>query len=146
MIFLTTTAIEIDEELLNRCIVLTVDEGRTQTEAIHRLQRQKRTLQGLQAKHEKQSLISLHQNAQRLLKPLAVVNPYADQLTFLSDKTRTRRDHEKYLTLIDAIALLHQYQRPVKTLPAGQQTTSRWNTSKSPWTTSPPPTHWRMRC
>src|SRR5208337_2398323 len=86
-------------------------------EAIHQLQRQKRTLQGLQAKHEKQSLISLHQNAQRLLKPLAVVNPYADQLTFLSDKTRTRRDHEKYLTLIDAIALLHQHQRPVKTLP-----------------------------
>jgi len=27
MIFLTTTAIEVDEELLNRCIVLTVDEG-----------------------------------------------------------------------------------------------------------------------
>ena len=27
MIFLTTTAIEIDEELLNRCLVLTVDEG-----------------------------------------------------------------------------------------------------------------------
>ncbi len=117
MIFLTTTAIEIDEELLNRCIVLTVDEGRSQTEAIHQLQRQKRTLQGLQAKLEKQSLISLHQNAQRLLKPLRVVNPYADQLTFLSDKTRTRRDHEKYLTLIDTLALLHQYQRPIKTLP-----------------------------
>ncbi|MGH8431081.1 MAG: toprim domain-containing protein, partial [Solimonas sp.] len=44
MIFLTTTAIEIDEELLNRCIVLTVDEGREQTQAIHRRQRQKRTL------------------------------------------------------------------------------------------------------
>ena len=28
MIFLTTTAIDIDEELLNRCIVLTVDEDR----------------------------------------------------------------------------------------------------------------------
>jgi hypothetical protein len=117
MIFLTTTAIEIDEELLNRCIVLTVDEGRTQTEAIHRLQRQKRTLEGLQAKQVKQVLARLHQNAQRLLKPLAVVNPYAEQLTFLSDKTRTRRDHDKYLTLIDAIALLHQHQRPVKTLP-----------------------------
>jgi hypothetical protein len=50
MIFLTTTAIDIDEELLNRCIVLTVDEGRAQTEAIHKLQRQKRTLEGLQAK------------------------------------------------------------------------------------------------
>ena len=31
MIFLTTTAIEMDEELLNRCLVLAVDESRDQT-------------------------------------------------------------------------------------------------------------------
>jgi len=116
MIFLTTTAIEIDEELLNRCLVLSVDEDREQTRAIHRLQRQKRTLAGLTAQHEKTRLLTLHQNAQRLLRPLAVVNPYADQLTFLDDRTRTRRDHEKYLTLIDAITLLHQHQRPLKTM------------------------------
>jgi DNA primase catalytic core len=115
MIFLTTTAIEVDEELLNRCLVLSVDEGRTQTEAIHRLQRAKRTLEGLFGRRERDHLIHLHQNAQRLLRPLAVVNPFAEALTFLSDKTRTRRDHEKYLTLIDAVALLHQHQRPVKT-------------------------------
>lgn len=121
MIFLTTTAIEIDEELLNRCMVLSVDEGRAQTEAIHRLQRERRTLAGLKAKQDKTRLVRLHQNAQRLLRPLAVVNPYADRLTFLSDKTRTRRDHEKYLTLIDAIALLHQHQRPVKTMLDGVQ-------------------------
>ncbi len=116
MIFLTTTAIEIDEELLNRCIVLSVDEGRAQTEAIHARQRAKRTLAGLRAKQDRTAVLTLHRNAQRLLRPLAVVNPYADQLTILSDKTRTRRDHEKYLTLIDTIALLHQHQRPVKTL------------------------------
>jgi hypothetical protein len=40
MIFLTTTAIEIDEELLNRCLVLTVDENREQTQAIHKIQRE----------------------------------------------------------------------------------------------------------
>jgi DNA primase len=27
-----------------------------------------------------------------------------------------RRDHTKYLGLIEAVALLHQYQRPVKVL------------------------------
>ena len=32
-IMLTTTAIDIDEELLNRCLVLTVDEGTAQTRA-----------------------------------------------------------------------------------------------------------------
>jgi DNA primase catalytic core len=119
MIFLTTTAISIDEELMNRCLVLSVDEGRAQTEAIHRLQRRKRTLQGLMARSAKDEIIALHRNAQRLLRPLAVVNPYADRLGFLSDKTRTRRDHEKYLTLIDAIALLHQHQREVKHLAPG---------------------------
>ena len=35
MMFLTTTAREIDEELMNRCLVLAVDEGREQTRAIH---------------------------------------------------------------------------------------------------------------
>jgi hypothetical protein len=45
-----------------------------------------------------------------------VVNPFADRLTFLDDRTRTRRDHEKYLTLIDAITLLHQHQRPIRKL------------------------------
>ena len=114
MLFSTTTAIDIDEELMNRCLVLSVDESREQTQAIHAAQRRSRTLEGLKAKKDKTKLIALHQNAQRLLRPLAVMNPYADQLTFLDDKTRTRRDHEKYLGLIDTVALLHQYQREVK--------------------------------
>ncbi|MCO7262635.1 CHC2 zinc finger domain-containing protein [Dickeya zeae] len=116
MLMLTTTAIDVDEELLNRCLVLTVNESREQTEAIHALQRHKQTLAGLLMESEKGYLTELHQNAQRLLKPLKVVNPFASQLTFLSDKTRTRRDHMKYLTLIQSIALLHQYQREVKTV------------------------------
>lgn len=116
MLFMTTTAIDIDEELLNRCLVLSVNESREQTKAIHAMQRQSRTLAGLQTKLHKQQRIQLHRDAQRLLKPLHVINPFANRLTFLDDKTRTRRDHEKYLTLIDSIALLHQYQRPIKTL------------------------------
>ncbi|WP_217520123.1 hypothetical protein [Ralstonia pseudosolanacearum] len=39
------------------------------------------------------------------------MNPYADQLSFGDHQTRTRRDHAKYLSLIRAIALLHQHQR-----------------------------------
>ncbi len=42
---------------------------------------------------------------------MLIANPFARHLTFTSGRTRTRRDHEKYLTLIDTIALLHQYQR-----------------------------------
>lgn len=114
-LLLTTTARDLDEELMNRCLVLSVDEGREQTRAIHHLQRNRRTLEGLLAKREKDALITLHQNAQRLLRPLDVLNPYAQFLTFPDQTTRLRRDHEKYLTLIDAIAFLHQHQREIKT-------------------------------
>jgi len=122
MLILTTTAIDIDEELMNRCLVLTVNESREQTQAIHHLQRQQRTLQGLLNKQSKQSIQTLHRHAQQLLRSLHIVNPYADQLTFVDSQTRTRRDHEKYLTLIDSIALLHQYQREIKTVEYTGQT------------------------
>jgi len=116
MIMLTTTAVEVDEELLNRCLVLSVDEERTQTQAIHRQQRQSRTLQGFLARQHRSKTVALHQNAQRLLRPLSVINPYAEQLTFADGRTRSRRDQVKYLSLIETIALLHQHQREVKTV------------------------------
>ena len=40
----------------------------------------------------------------------------AEQLTFSDGRTRTRRDHPKYLALISAVALLHQHQRPRRTV------------------------------
>lgn len=115
-LMLTTTAIDLDEELKNRCLVLTIDESREQTRAIHARQRYEETLAGLAAREGASAIRALHHNAQRLLKPVKVVNPFAEHLTFLDDKTRTRRDHRKYLGLIRAIALLHQHQRPTATL------------------------------
>ena len=120
MIFLTTTAIGLDEELQNRCLTLAVDESAEQTGRIHRVQRERRTLAGLVAHEERKDLPKQLRNAQRLLQPLHVVNPFAPALTFATARTRDRRDHEKYLTLIDAIALLHQHQRETRTLPSGQ--------------------------
>jgi DNA primase catalytic core len=120
MIFLTTTAIDLDEELQNRCLTLTVDESAEQTGRIHRVQRERRTLAGLVAREERKALLKMLRNAQRLLQPVEVLNPYAPALTFTTGRTRNRRDHEKYLTLIDAIALLHQHQRKARTLPSGQ--------------------------
>jgi DNA primase catalytic core len=118
-LFLTTTAVELDEELLNRCLVLSVDEERAQTKAIHQLQRKKQTLEGQLQRRDREATLKVHQNAQRLLRPLLVANPFAEALTFLDDRTRTRRDFPKYLTLIRALALLHQHQRPVKVVQHG---------------------------
>ena len=115
-VFLTTTAMEIDEELANRCLVLSVDETHDQTSAIQSRQRQAFTLDVDQHHSLAGSLRTRHRNAQRLLKPLKVFNPYAPQLTFPSHKTRLRRDQMKYLTLINTIAFLHQHQRPTESL------------------------------
>jgi hypothetical protein len=101
----------VDEELLNRCIVLSVDEDREQTRAIHDRQRHRQTLQGLLSGAEREQVVKVHQDAQRLLQSVMVVNPYAERLTFTDGRTRTRRDHVKYLTLIRAVTLLHQHQR-----------------------------------
>lgn len=122
MMFLTTTAIDIDPELQNRCLVLSVDESREQTKAIHELQRKKRTLDGLLARVRKAEILAVHANAQRLLRSLGVLNPFATRLTFPDTATRLRRDHEKYLTLIDTIALVHQFQREVKAIRNGDKT------------------------
>ena len=120
-IVLTTTSIDIDEELMNRCLVLTVDESREQTERIHQLQREARTVSGILASEKRRAILDTLTNAQRLLKPCLIANDFAPRLTFTSERTRTRRDHEKYLTLIDTIALLHQHQRePIKRKVAGQ--------------------------
>ena len=43
--------------------------------------------------------------------------------------TRTRRDHMKFLTLIQAVTLLHQHQREIKT---ASKTASASNTSRPP--------------
>jgi DNA primase catalytic core len=113
MIFLTTTAQDVDEELLNRTIVLTVNEEQEQTRAIHQKQREAQTIEGMWAQDERAEIVHLHRNAQRLLRPLRVVNEQVQQ-TFPDSMIRTRRDHQKFLTLISAIALLHQHQREIK--------------------------------
>jgi DNA primase len=116
-IFLTTTAQEVDEELLNRSILLTVNEEREQTRAIHRQQREARTTEGLWARRTRERIVRLHRNAQMLLRPIAVANNRMNGGAgeFPDHLTRTRRDHVKLLTLVESIALLHQYQREIKT-------------------------------
>ncbi|MBL9028179.1 MAG: hypothetical protein JNL21_38660 [Myxococcales bacterium] len=115
-LLLTTTSIEVDEELMNRCVVLTVDESPAQTRRIHERQRQLQTLEGVIASEDRTGLLRLHQNAQRLLRPLRVVNPHVEGLTYGDLRVRARRDHAKLLTLIEAVAFVHQHQRPVRNI------------------------------
>jgi hypothetical protein len=67
-------------------------------------------------KKKSEHIIKKHHSAQRLLKPLAVVNPFTEYLSYPNRSIRTRRDHKKYLGLIRTVAYLHQYQRKIKTV------------------------------
>ncbi len=115
-VMLTTTAAELDQETASRFISLSIDESSKMTKAIHAKQRRARTLAGLVQRSRSDALIKKHHSAQRLLKPVAVVNNFDQYLTYPSDNLITRRDHDKYLGLMEVIAYLHQYQRPVKTV------------------------------
>ncbi len=72
-----------------------------------------RTERGLELRHASEA-IGRHWNAQRLLEPAPVVIPYADKLTFPTAWMRTRRDHARFLNLIEVSAFLHQHQRQRK--------------------------------
>src|SRR5271165_6644887 len=123
-LLMTTTAAELDPELANRLVVLAVDETRSQTRAVQDAQRRSETLEGLAERIRRSETIALHHNAQRLLSPLAVVNPYAEGLEFSDTATRHRRDNAKLLGLIRAVALAHQRQRERKTLEVGSRSVS----------------------
>lgn len=107
----STTRPMIHFENATRCFPMSLDESPEQTRAIHDAQRRARGQDGLAARVEREELRRLHQNVQRLLKPLLVVNRFAPYLEFPSQPLEMRREHDKYLSLIDAIALLHQHQR-----------------------------------
>jgi hypothetical protein len=106
-----TTASAVNHENATRCFELTMDESAEQTGRIHERQRLMKTEAGLVLRQQAQALQRLHWNAQRLLEPLAVVIPYADKLSFPSTWMRTRRDHARFLNLIEVSAFLHQHQR-----------------------------------
>ena len=113
-IFFTTSSIDMDQETANRFLRLTVDESQEQTKHILARQRELETIEGLMLKDKLENVIRKHQNAQRLLYPVKVVNPFAKSLTFNDETIRTRRDHKKYLNLIKTIAFIHQHQRKQK--------------------------------
>jgi hypothetical protein len=115
-LMITTTEVELDYETSNRFITLTIDESKEMTERILQKQREQETLEGLIRKAETERIIKRHHNAQRLLRPLQVINPYAEHLTYTAEALRCRRDHKKYLGLIKAIAFLNQYRREIKTI------------------------------
>src|SRR5690554_4693138 len=108
----TTTNANINHENATRCFEIYLDESIEQTRRIHAAQREAKTIKGIVNRAKTEAIKKRHHNAQRLLQTVQVFNPYATLLDFPADSLRTRRDHERFLSLIEAVTFLHQYQRP----------------------------------
>ena len=111
----TTTNLRLNPENTSRCFEIPLDESPEQTRRIHQRQKALKSLERLSAVDTKESILQRHHDAQRLLEPVPVVIPYVHQLTFPDLWLRSRRDHDRYLHLIEVLAYLHQHQRPRKT-------------------------------
>ncbi len=110
----TTTSAEINHENATRCFEIYLDESIHQTKRIHQAQREAKTGNGLERKSVIETIKIRHHNLQRVLKPVYIEIPYAPLLDFPADSLRTRRDHERFLSLIEVVTFLFQYQRKQK--------------------------------
>jgi DNA primase catalytic core len=113
-VFETTTNPATDPETKSRYVLLSVDESPEQTRAILEAQRHSHTLEGRKRGQVRAKIMAKHHAFQRLLEPVAVVNPFEPLLSYGDDRLAFRRDHPKYLNLILAVTFLHQMQRPRK--------------------------------
>lgn len=107
----SSTSATINPENLNRCFELYLDATEKQTARILARQRRARTVAALDADERRARVTGQHRNAQRLLRPVSVVIPFADHIRFPTQWLRIRRDHERFLCLIEIVAFLHQHQR-----------------------------------
>lgn len=108
----STTSTEINPENENRAFEIYLDESPTQTKRIFEAQKEAHVKVSDDIDVNKERIIRLHHNAQRLLEAVKIKIPYAKLLSFPERWTRSRRDIERLLSLVEASAFLHQKQRP----------------------------------
>jgi DNA primase catalytic core len=114
-----TTMEGIYEDNANRSYLLHVDENPTHLSEVLQFQRQQQA--GLINEAAQVSARLLLKNAQRLLKPVKIINRYATELVIPDCVFKKLRTNMHYLRLIEIITFYHQLQRQVKTDQQGNQ-------------------------
>ncbi len=104
-----TTRIEIYEDNLSRCFVLAVDESKAQTMRI--IRHQNGEAAGTIDKEEREKIKVFIRNCIRLLKPLEVINPYANKLHLPEEAFKIRRLNANFQAFIKQVTRMNQYQR-----------------------------------
>ncbi|MCK7560229.1 hypothetical protein MKQ70_37100 [Chitinophaga sedimenti] len=108
-----TTHESLYEDNANRCFLLQLDESIEQDERVMDYQR-KLSAGKINVATEQQAR-TLLQHVQRVLHPVIVRNPYAEQLKIPREVFRQRRTNAHYLSFIEVITFYKQYQRACKT-------------------------------
>lgn len=106
----STTSTGIHDEDATRLLPLVTDESARQTQIIIDAMKTK-ALGKTASGNLKEAILLKHQVAQRLLKPARVNIPFVDSLTLPYDVVSTRRAFSQLISLIEAVAVLRQYQK-----------------------------------
>jgi len=113
-----TTKEKIYDDNANRCILLYTDQTKDQDKRINDYQTK---IAGGEINREREARYKdLFKNMQRMLRPIAVVNPYAKYIQLPEQVFKPRRTMTLLLGFIEAITFYHQYQREVKKDNQGQ--------------------------
>ena len=104
-----TTNTQIYEDNANRSFLLHVDETPQHADQVMHYQRKQQA--GLINEAEQNAWRELLRNAQRLLRPVKVINPYATLLDIPQCVFKKLRTNMHYLRLIEIITFYHQRQR-----------------------------------
>jgi predicted transcriptional regulator len=107
-----TTQESLYEDNANRSFLIYLDETGDQDERIMDYQR-KLSAGRIDGQAESQAR-RLLQNVQRILQPVSVRNPYAEQLQIPREVFKQRRSNAHYLAFIEVITFYKQYQRDRK--------------------------------
>ena len=109
----STTLNNVFGEDANRCIMAVTDERAEQTRSI--LEKIGADFEGQTPPGEADAVRQRHHAIQRMLKPLTIVIPYASKLASMiaAERVEARRAGPQLFSMIQASALLHQYQRQV---------------------------------
>lgn len=104
-----TTQESIYEDNSNRSFLLYIDESEEQDKKI--MQHQRLMSAGKVNEEEQLKAAQLLRNVQRVLKPIKVINPYAEFLELPQSVFKPRRTNSHYLQFIEAITFYKQYLR-----------------------------------
>jgi predicted transcriptional regulator len=107
-----TTKESVYEDNANRSFLIYLDESTAQDDKI--MDYQRKASAGKNDIAQQLKARQCLQNSQYLLKPIRVINPYAELVELPKEVLKPRRTNAHYLQFIELVTYYHQHQREIK--------------------------------